>query len=322
MPDPLSGLDETGLIDAGTIADELRQALAASSRASKLSAKVSIIVDAGGALHLDDVAADVRLQAIRSDRGVRLHVALGGTASSAAAIGAVPAGRAAECTVRLLERLAAFSPQRMRAAVESIGAARFGSALAGILEQASAPAARLPAEPVSIHALQSGEVAGIALPFGHSDVETLSRLIVEAENAGARGLRTAPGRALLFVGLPQGAASGFAARTASLGFIADPADPRRRVIACAGSPICASGEIPARALAPDVAQAVRAANVIGPIHVSGCAKGCAHPAPTPLAIVGRAGVCDIRRNGKLVSSAKADALVAELERLLPQGASQ
>jgi precorrin-3B synthase len=322
MPGPLSGLDETGLVDAGGIADELRRALAASSLAARLSAKVSIVVDGGGALHLDDVPADVRLQAVRADNGVCFHVALGGTASTAVSIGAVPTGRTAECVVHLLERLASFSPQRMRSAVESAGASRFASALVGILVQAAAPAARLSAEPVGVHAVRSGEIAGIALPFGHSDAETLSRLITEAERAGATGLRTAPGRALLFVGLSQGAARTFAARAASLGFIADPADPRRRVIACAGAPICASGEIPARALAPVVAQAIRAANVTGPVHVSGCAKGCAHPAPTPLAVVGRAGACDIHLNGNLVSSVKTDALPVELQRLLPAGASR
>ena len=76
----------------------------------------------------------------------------------------------------------------------------------------------------------------------------------------------------------------------------------------------------ARALAPAVAQAVRAANVAGPVHVSGCAKGCAHPAPSPLTIIGRAGACDIHLNGTVVSSAKAEALPAELERLLTSGA--
>jgi precorrin-3B synthase len=348
MPDPLSGLDETGLVDAGAIAGELRQALAASSLATKLSAKISVIVDGGGAMHLDDVAADIRLRAVRADNGVRFHVALGGTAASAVSIGAVAVGRAAECTVHLLERLAALPPQRMRNAVETAGAESFASALAGILEQGdrnscdsggrlpppergrvgvgvhlpSAFAARPAAEPVSVHAVRSGEVVGIALPFGHSDSKTLSLLIAEAGQAGTQGLRTAPGRALLFVGLPQGAASGLGARAASLGFIADPADPRRRVIACAGAPICASGEIPARALAPVVAQAVRAANVAGPVHVSGCAKGCAHQSPTPLTIIGRAGACDVHLNGNLVSSAKADALPDTRERLLPKEVSR
>ena len=323
LPDPMSGLDESSLIDAGEVADELRRAIAASSLASKLSAKVSVIVDGGGALHLDDVVADVRLRAVRTDRSVDFHVALGGTASSAVSIGAIPADRVAECTVRLLDRLVAGSPQRMRSAVESAGAANFVSTLAGIVEQASAPAARPAAEPVGIHRLRSGAAAvGIALPFGHSDTETLQRLIGEAEHAGAAGLRTAPGRALLFVGLPADAARSFAARATSRGFIADPADPRRKVIACAGAPICSSGEIPARALAPAVAQAVCAVNVAGPIHVSGCAKGCAHPAPAPLTIVGRAGACDIYRNGRLVGAVTAGALPAELTRLLSHGAAR
>ncbi|MBX9823601.1 MAG: precorrin-3B synthase [Xanthobacteraceae bacterium] len=322
LPDALSGLDDTSLADAGAIAGELRQALVASAPASKLSAKVSVIVDGGGALHLDDVAADVRLCAVRTDHGIRLHVALGGTVASAISIGTIPVDRAAECVTHLFELLAAFSPERMHKAVESAGAAKFASALAGILKQASAPAAKAAAEPVGIHALRSGAVVGIALPFGHSDAEALSRLIVEAERAGATGLRTAPGRALLFVGMPQTAARGCAARATSLGFIADPADPRRRVIACAGAPICASGEIPARALAPAVAQAVRTANIAGPVHLSGCAKGCAHQAPTQLAIIGRAGACDILWNGRLVSSAKADALSAALERLLADGVSR
>ena len=319
LPDPLSGVDES-LVDAGVIAGELRQALAASSLASKLSAKVSVIVDGGGALHLDDIVADVRLQAIGTDRGIRFRVALGGTASSAVSIGTVPPRRAAECTVRLLELLAPFSPQRMRNAVESAGAATFASELAGVLEPVRAPDVQPVAEPVGMHDLQSGVMVGIALAFGHADARNLDRLVGLADDAGATGLRPAPGRALLFAGMTVDAAIDIAGHASSLGFIADPADPRRRVIACAGAPICASGEIPARALAPAVAQAVRAANVTGPIHVSGCAKGCAHPAPAPLTVIGRAGACDIHMNGKLVNSAKADALASALERLLPKEA--
>ena len=95
---------------------------------------------------------------------------------------------------------------------------------------------------------------GVGLPFGHSDSETLSRLIDAARRAGAAGLRTAPGRALLLVGLTAAAARQIVAEAGALGFIVDPADPRRRVVACAGAPICASGEIPARAMAPAIAE--------------------------------------------------------------------
>ena len=33
------------------------------------------------------------------------------------------------------------------------------------------------------------------------------------------------------------------------------------------------------------------------MHVSGCAKGCAHPAPAPLTIVGTSQGCGIVRDG-------------------------
>jgi precorrin-3B synthase len=59
------------------------------------------------------------------------------------------------------------------------------------------------------------------------------------------------------------------------------------VFACAGAPICASAEIAARAIAPQIAAAA-APHLDGSfqIHISGCAKGCAHPAPAALTVVG------------------------------------
>lgn len=318
MPDPLAGLCENELIDAGGIVHDVRRALAASSLASRLSAKVSVVVDGGGALHLDDVAADVRLRAI--DRN-RFHIAVGGTASSAIPIGAVPSDRATECVTRLLGLLASVAPgSRMRDAIASTGPERCRSELSGIVEPAAAPDARPVADPVGMHRLRSGQFAvGLAPPFGHSDVETLHRLIGAAANGGAAGLRTAPGRALLVVGLSPHGASAFASRAEALGFIVDPADPRRRVIACAGAPICSSGEIPARALAPVVAQAVRASDAPGPVHVSGCAKGCAHPSPAPVTIIGRDRACDIHLDGNLVGSVPVAALPELLGRLLANG---
>ena len=82
-------------------------------------------------------------------------------------------------------------------------------------------------------------------------------------------------------------ASAFAAAAEQLGFIVRADDPRRHVVACAGAPICASAHIAARALAPLIAAAA-APHLDGSftIHISGCAKGCAHPAPAALTVVG------------------------------------
>jgi precorrin-3B synthase len=152
---------------------------------------------------------------------------------------------------------------------------------------------------------------GIGFPFGHTDATTLSKLTSLAHGAGASGLRASPGRALLILGIAPECATTVAAAAGRLGFIVDASDPRRRVVACAGAPICASGEIAARALAPSIAEMV--APLLDPaevIHVSGCAKGCAHHGPAALTVIGRDGACDL-----LVGDTPAGSCATEL---LPQ----
>jgi precorrin-3B synthase len=192
----------------------------------------------------------------------------------------------------------------------------FQSAFADIIVDGSAPAARAAADSVGVHPLSSGSNAlGVGLPFGHSGSETLLRLIATARRAGAAGLRTSPGRALLLVGLSPDATRQFATEANALGFIVDPTDPRRKVVACAGAPICASGEIAARAIAPAIADAARSLPDGEIIHISGCAKGCAHPAPASLAVFGRDGRCDVFVDGVLSCSVAADVLPERLVQL-------
>jgi precorrin-3B synthase len=111
-------------------------------------------------------------------------------------------------------------------------------------------------------------------------------------------MRAAPGRVLMIVGLTQQAAVSFATAAEALGFIVRADDPRRHVIACAGAPICASADIAARAIAPQIATAV-ATHLDGSfqIHISGCAKGCARAAPAALTIVGTSSGCALIANG-------------------------
>jgi precorrin-3B synthase len=70
------------------------------------------------------------------------------------------------------------------------------------------------------------------------------------------------------------------------------------VIACAGAPVCAAGEIATRALAPDLARMAAVTGAGAPmVHVSGCAKGCACPRSMPLTVVGMKGRCGVVVNG-------------------------
>lgn len=298
---PLSGLDPEEVIKVATIARSLRRRLGAAHFASDLSAKVTVVLDGGGLLHLDDTAADIRLSAVVGPEGPVFCLALGGTASSAVPVGAVAPNDVAECVMRLLELLSRRAPHaRMRRVLSDEGPSAFAEVVEDLMQSMPQPLTRKPAQPIRIFDFGAdGFALGIGMPFGHCDADMLGALIDAAQQAGARGWRTAPGRALLFSGLSRAAAPELKSRAGSLGFIVDADDPRRNVVACAGSPICASGQIPARALAPIVARAL--ARQLGGgkiVHVSGCSKGCAHSAPTAVAVFGSNGVCDIRLNGR------------------------
>jgi sulfite reductase beta subunit-like hemoprotein len=77
-------------------------------------------------------------------------------------------------------------------------------------------------------------------------------------------------------------------------FILDPTDPRRRVAACVGAPACQRATTDIRADAGRLAPLV-AENQF--LHLSGCAKGCAHPRRAPVTLVGNNGRYDLIRDG-------------------------
>lgn len=322
VTDPLAGLGRHDRFDANALAADMRTVVAAAPFAARLSAKVSVVVDGGGELHLDALAADIRLRAIG---GKHVHIALAGDAAAATPLGAIPLDRAVECVIRLFETLVAKAQQsRMRKAVEGEGLNAFRSAVADLIVDFPIPTPRRAADPVGIHRLlSSGNAFGVGLPFGHSDSEALSSLMAAAGQAGTVGVRTAPDRALLLLGVSPWMTRKLIAAAGALGFVVDPADPRRRVVACAGAPICASGEIPARAMAPAMADAARALLDGEIIHVSGCAKGCAHPAPAPLAVFGRDRRCDVFVDGAMTGSVTADELLKHVAQLISsRGASR
>ncbi|MBT1156131.1 precorrin-3B synthase [Aminobacter anthyllidis] len=152
----------------------------------------------------------------------------------------------------------------------------------------SEPTAPTDSSPIGILPLTGSRIAlGIALPFGSIDASTLIQFCHDAATAGATGIRPAPGRTLLVMGLDPASADTLAANAKSLGLVTSPADPRIRIAACPGAPACASGMIAARDVATDIATGLgESLDPTLTLHVSGCAKGCAHPGPATLTIVG------------------------------------
>jgi precorrin-3B synthase len=310
---PLAGIDAEEIFDSLSLAAELRGALARSRLQSKLSAKVSIAIDGGGALGLAELPADIRLTAQAENGTPALRLAFGGNDTGAAPLGIVAAKDAVEAVMRLLEVLAARgSDSRARDIVAGDGIALFHSAIADLLASAYPrdggrpdPSPRLGGDErnrqdaIGSFYLRNGSLAlGIGFAFGQTDASALLRLIDAAEAAGASGFRAAPGRVLMTIGLSPQDVPGFVAAAGQLGFIVRADDPRRSVVACAGAPICAFAHIAARALAPVVAERLSPhSDGAVTVHISGCAKGCAQAAPATLTVVGTPGGCALVAGG-------------------------
>ena len=284
------------VIDAQALAASIRKTLA--TRDLSLAPKVAVIVDGGGALHLDALPADLRLRAIASSDAPKLLVSLAGNAASATPLGMVPLRDAPAIVADLLEVITAHgATARARDIVDSEGLQAF----AHVCTSLDAPVTVSPrgaAQTIGLHGLNDGRCAiGIALPFGQAHALDLIALMRMARANGATWVATAPPRTLLLG--PIGEMTGFALATAAdtLGFVVDARDSRRRVVACPGAPACASGLIPARKLAAEIAQGLLAPEAGIALHISGCSKGCAHPARAPLTVVGTEKGYGVVRNG-------------------------
>jgi precorrin-3B synthase len=124
-----------------------------------------------------------------------------------------------------------------------------------------------------------GELVGLAL--GQLQSATLSHLATLAP-----GLRMTPWRMIFLEDLRQ--------MPAHDGLVTRADDPLRRVVACTGAPSCpeayAETRVLAASLAPYVAEDAR-------LHVSGCAKGCAHAGAAEATLIGTSDGFDLVRHG-------------------------
>jgi len=246
-----------------------------------LPGKFGVLVDAGGALPTGAAAADIRVMLTASTSPMLL---LDGSDVAAPCDPADIAGAVAQ----LAFAFAALCGwhRRMRALVAEVGAEAVFAA-AGL--QPSATVA-LPAAPIALGPLPGA--FGIGLPFGATDAPTLCALAGLADAFGDGTLRMTPWRAFVIAGVT--ASEDLRASVAALGLIVGPDDARARISACPGMPFCASASVPTRSDAARLAQC----GVTGSVHVSGCAKGCAHPAAADLTLVGDAGRYAIVRHGR------------------------
>ncbi len=281
-PDLLRALDDLGLIDAdpaieahrnilmpalrdaGGLTDRLYDALLATlPRLPDLPEKMGVALDTGPAPCLGDGSADFRLE-LDAEGGLLLR------ADGAALARPVTEGSA---MAALLELAGWF--------VDTGGpaAGRMARHLATCPLPAdwtrSAP--RAPGAPPAPGPTPAGAMLGA--PFGKMAADALDALL---DSSGASHMRLMPGRMFLLVG---GEARGTS-------FVARPGDPLMTAHACPGAPFCPQATVATMALARDLAP-----RLPGTLHVSGCAKGCAHPRAAATTLTGREGRFDLVRDG-------------------------
>lgn len=281
---PLAGLDAREVADPRPLAEAIRQEIAKTDLADMLGPKVSIVVDGGGIIRLDTILADIRLVAVQKGGNVEWHLATGGTAMTARPLASLDEADACDAALTVLQTIAARGRE---------GRARDlnGPLLpATSISTAPPPERRRPTDSIPVGILPLANhayTAGIALPFGSMPADRIADLCSQAAAYGAGEIRPAPRRTLLFLGLTGEACADLQQAASTLGFVTETTDPRLHIAACPGEPACASGKIATREIAETVAS-----NHTGlldgsfTLHISGCAKGCAHPAPAALTLVG------------------------------------
>ncbi|OIQ33904.1 MAG: precorrin-3B synthase [Roseobacter sp. MedPE-SWchi] len=274
----IAGLKELGLLDQDAAAESRRNILLApfwragdashviagrlesALRAAEdlaLPGKFGFVVDAGASPLLQGCPADIRIE--RSGRDILL------VADGAQVGQPVTVETAADKAIELA-----------RWFLQQGGAINGRGRMQALLARRAAPAAHSSSRGTSARQPPLGQTALgqlVGLEFGQITAETFATL------AEIAPLRLTPWRMLLVEG---------ARDIAPLpGVILDATDPRLQVRVCTGAPGCLQALSSTRELARDLAPHVPKGQVL---HVSGCAKGCAHPGPAPLVLTATA--CD------------------------------
>ena len=266
------------------IARALSDALAVASDL-RLPGKFGFAVDAGDTPVLQDIAADIRIEGAGADLSIRADgadVALPVTEDSAA--------DAALALARWF--------------LEQGGAPEGRGRMHRLIARRGPPASHGADVARGAYTATPGLTACgqlVALEFGQIPADTFAAL------ANLGPLRLTPWRMLLVEDAHD---------IASLpGLILDATDPRLQVTACTGAPGCLQARAATRDLARNLAPHLPGGTRL---HVSGCAKGCAHPRPADVTLTATGpDTFDLIRNGRAEARPALTCLTARALRAAP-----
>ncbi|MHC6152578.1 precorrin-3B synthase [Bradyrhizobium elkanii] len=257
----------TAADETRSLATELEQGLAGASL--DLPTKFGFAIDDGDARMLAGASADIRIE---RDRSGGLLVRADGAQRGLS----VTRSEVVQASLALAEWFVASGGVRggkRRMAAHLAGGASVPETLRGDgepLVRSADPAPGL---------YPAGAMVGVV--FGQMPHQTLGDL------AGcAQALRMTPWRMMLVEGMRE--------MPGGVDLVADAGDPRLRVVACSGAPRCGEAHADTRMLASALARHIPPD---ARLHVSGCAKGCAHSGSADVTLVATDDGFDLIRRG-------------------------
>lgn len=259
---PLAGLDPACAPDTLECTQALREALLHTQSLSALPDKFGFAVDGGGLWPLGTMQADCVLLA---DVQPGLWCVQCGTAKSMplSVVGAV------KLAVQLAQQFVTLQCKKRPLRKPDVGQELF-AACNMPWRACVAGAPLLP--PVTVGALLP-HVYGLGVPLG-SLTPPMLRACAYAAQQGDGWVRLTARHSVILAGQH--------AMPKPEGFATNPADARLRIYACSGVAGCAQAHTDTPAQAMSLARIMPAQ---GCVHVSGCAKGCAHPNAAALTVV-------------------------------------
>ncbi|GJD96762.1 precorrin-3B synthase [Methylobacterium iners] len=287
LTDPRAGLDADAWIDVEGLARAIE---AAGVGIAGLPPKTLVAIEARpGRRDGPGSDADLRLVAIAPGT-----LALGLAAEEGSDwFGGIAEGGAPARVASILRDFARSGARRLR---DLAPEAR--RRLAGELPPAPEPTGGAEAARPGLARAGEGLTLALDAPFGRCTADALLQLACWAARLGGDAIRLSASRGFVLTTRDEAAARAASEALAGHGFVLAPDDPRGAVAACPGAPACASGTT---ATLPDAAQLAEAFRPFAArglrAHVSGCAKGCAHLAPSDLTLVGEGGAYGIVLRG-------------------------
>ncbi len=297
LADPLGPDDPGARFDSHRLARGLSAILEDDRSLHHLPDKFGLLVDAGVALPLVGSVADIM---VRSD-GDGAAIALDGGDRRLA----LPVRDVEDAVWRLLSAFLSWAEDappapRMKAMVAACGTEAVFDAAGLRGEKYPESNANKPSKrPQPGFTPIPGSMGGcflIGAAFGGLEAETLADLADLTRAFSDGTIRLTPWKAVVLSGVSRSDVPVLRERASEAGLVAEPYDARARIVACAGRPRCASAEADTRADAGFFLSANSVPH--GLLHISGCAKGCAHPSPAPFTLVATAGKYGLVRNGK------------------------